>query len=196
MGIENTKSGKLLYHLTKLDNLDSILENGLVSRKLVKDNNVVFSDVANQEIITKRTQLGLDEYVPFHFHPYSAFDVAVKSTYSEEFIYICITREFAKYNKFVILPTHPLTIEECELLEYDEGFNTIDWDTMQTPGTIDDYSKHIKMAECLTNLKIPASHFHCIYVKSEETKTLVEAKLKAKGINFPPPYVNTQVWFE
>lgn len=196
MGIEKTQKGKLLYHLTKLSNLDSILDNGLVSRKLVKDNNVSFSDIADKEIITKRTKLGLDEYIPFHFHPYSAFDKAVKSSYNEEFIYICITRDLARKNNFVILPKHPLSTEDCNLLEYDEGFKKIDWDTMHTIGTTDDYSKHVKMAECLTKSIVPGKSFHCIYVKNSKTKLLVEEKLKENGINNKPPYVDVQVWFE
>lgn len=35
MGIETAKTGKLLYHLTKLENLESIIENGLLPRKEV-----------------------------------------------------------------------------------------------------------------------------------------------------------------
>ncbi len=49
MAIERVKEGKLLYHLTRLSNLDSIIEHGLVSRKLVKDNGVRFSDIANEK---------------------------------------------------------------------------------------------------------------------------------------------------
>lgn len=194
MGLENAKNGKLLYHLTKLENLESILQNGLLSRKIVKDNNIGFKDVADGEIITKRTNLGLDKYTPFHFHPYSAFDVAVKNNYEEEFIYICITRELARYNKFKILPVHPLTVEDCVLYEYDEGFDKIDWDTMQKTGTVDDYSKHVKMAECLTELRIPANLFQSIFVKNEETKKKVEDMLNEHAINKKPPYVNVQVW--
>ncbi|PSA96911.1 DarT ssDNA thymidine ADP-ribosyltransferase family protein [Bacillus halotolerans] len=196
MAIGNIKTGKLLYHLTRFSNLDSILEYGLVSRKIVKDNDVRFFDVADQEIITKRTELGLDEYIPFHFHPYSSFDVAVKNTYSnEEFIYICISREIAKHNKFKILPRHPLNNEETyQLYEYDEGFDAIDWDTMHTLGTEDRNTKSVKMAECLTNLIVPPKVFQCIYVKSEETRKIVEEKLKAKGITQNPPYINIGRW--
>lgn len=101
MGIESAKNGKLLYHLTKLDNLKSIVENGLVPRKTLLESGVIFDDVANPDIINKRTQLGLDIYTPFHFHPYSSFDVAVKHTYlDDEFIYICITRNNARHNNF------------------------------------------------------------------------------------------------
>lgn len=47
-------------------------------RKILRENTVTFGDVADPEIIRKREVLGLDGYIPFHFHPYSAFDVAVK----------------------------------------------------------------------------------------------------------------------
>ena len=93
MAIDNIKTGKLLYHLTRLSNLDSILEHGLISRKLVKDNGVRFFDIADSEIISKRTELGLDEYTPFHFHPYSSFDVAVKAHMKMKILCIFVLQE-------------------------------------------------------------------------------------------------------
>ncbi|WP_297417309.1 DarT ssDNA thymidine ADP-ribosyltransferase family protein [Clostridium sp.] len=195
MGINNVKQGKLIYHLTKLSNLDSILEYGLLPRKTIVEKNIGFSDVANQEIISKRTELGLDIYTPFHFHPYSSFDVAVKNTYGNEvFIYICISRSDAEYNEFKILPRHPLNMEECKLMDYKEGFDNIDWDTMQSKGREDDYAKKVKMAECLTELAVPANVFQCIYVKDDETKNIVEKKLKDHGITDKPPYVDVMPW--
>ncbi|WP_391207696.1 DarT ssDNA thymidine ADP-ribosyltransferase family protein [Psychrobacillus sp. L4] len=195
MAIGNIKEGRLLYHLTRLSNLDSILEHGLVSRKLVKDNDVKFFDIADQEIISKRTELGLDEYTPFHFHPYSSFDVAVKNTYvDEEFIYICIRRELAKDNNFKVLPRHPLTNEEFRLYDYEEGLNAIDWVTMHTLGTEDRYTKNVKMAECLTPLIVPAKLFHCIYVKNEETRADVKERLQSSGISKTPPFVDIGRW--
>ena len=55
------KYGKLLYHLTKLSNLDSIIENGLVSRKILEDKAVTFADVADHDIMDKRKRFGLDK---------------------------------------------------------------------------------------------------------------------------------------
>lgn len=195
MAISNVKQGKLIYHLTKLSNLDSILEYGLLPRKTIIEEKVAFSDVANHEIISKRTELGLDIYTPFHFHPHSSFDIAVKNTYvNEVFIYICISRSDAEYNEFKILPRHPLNMEECKLMDYKEGFESIDWDTMQSKGREDDYAKKVKMAECLTELIVPANIFKCIYVKDEETKKIVEKKLKDHGITEKPPYVDSMPW--
>ena len=71
MGLKDAKEGKLLYHLTELKNLESIIDFGLVPRKILRENTVTFGDVADPEIIRKRESLGLDGYIPFHFHPYS-----------------------------------------------------------------------------------------------------------------------------
>ncbi len=196
MGIKDTKDAKLLYHLTRLDNLDTILEHGLLSRKAVRNMKIGFSDIANKDIISKRTELGLDDYIPFHFHPYSSFDVAVKTTYlDEEFVYICITRQIAKDYNFKVLPKHPLSIDECMLLEYDEGIATIDWDIMHTIGTDDDYAKNVKMAECLTDLIIPAEAFQSICVRNDDIKKIVEEKLKSYNIISKPPYVDVRQLF-
>lgn len=197
MGIETAKTGKLLYHLTKLDNLESIIKNDLLPRKYVIEQKINFGDIANSEIISKRTELGLDAYTPFHFHPYSAFDIAVKHTYQEQdMIYLCIDRELARTNGFKILPLHPLSAEECILYDYDVGFQRIDWDTMMETKRTDDYAKHVKMAECLTEKSIPINLFTCIYVPSEDVEEKTKNILNENGVVFPKPYINIMpYWF-
>lgn len=195
MGMENIKTGKWIYHLTELSNLDSILEHGLLSRKNLIERELIFEDIADQEIISKRKQLGLDDYVPFHFHPYSSFDKAVKSTYFDrEFIYICVSREWARDNEFKILTTHPTSAQASDLYDYDEGLENIDWVAMHTKGTENARIKHIKMAECLTNIIILPEYFQCIGVSNYKTKALVQEKLKAYG-SINPPYVDKRNWF-
>lgn len=61
---------------------------------------------------------------------------------------------------------------------------------MHTPGTEDRYTKSVKMAECLTNLGVPANVFHCIYVKNDKTQAIVQDKLQSKRITKKPPYVD------
>lgn len=187
------QSGKLLYHLTKLDNLDSIIENRLASRKILIENDVLFGDVADPQIMDKRTEFGLDKYIPFHFHPYSSFDVAVKNGHSgDEFIYICIQRSLAKQNNFLILPKHPLSIDEVNLFDYDEGIAEIDWDSMEESSTKSDYIKNVRMAECLTDKLIPISCFHSIAVRNETVKKIVTNKISF--VRGDKPYVDIQPW--
>lgn len=188
------RDGRLLYHLTRLSNLDSIINNGLVSRKILEDNSMIFSDVADPQIMNERKRFKLDKYVPFHFHPYSSFDVAVKNSYDEEFIYICISRQLARNNNFLILPRHPLSVDEVEIFDYDNGINIIDWDAMEKSSTESTYCKNVKMAECLTERVIPIDCFHSIAVRNDEIKELVEEKLKL--VETAIPFVNIQPWLK
>lgn len=169
----------------------------MLPRKSVIESGLHFGDIADPDIITKRQELGLDIYTPFHFHPYSAFDVAVKNTHKgEDMVYLCIDRETAKRNEFKILPKHPLSVNDCKIYEYEEGFNLIDWDTMMETNRTDDYAKHVKMAECLTEKSIAIDVFTCMYVASEEVKQKVENIFRENDVDFPPPFVNVrEIWF-
>lgn len=197
MGLDGVRDKKLLYHLTKVDNMKTIIDYGLLPRRYLLGHDIIFEDVADSEIINKREELDLDKYTPFHFHPYSAFDVAVKNKYSEEkFAYICIKRAMAEFNNFKVLVKHPLSQRDCVLYDYVDGIAKIDWDTMEKAGATDEYSLNVKMAECLTEKRIPAELFQCIYVPDEETKLYIEKLFWEKGITEQPPYVSIQPkWF-
>ncbi len=197
MGIETVKNQNLLYHLTKLSNLKSIIDHGMLPRRKVIEQRLGFGDIADAQIISKRQELGLDIYTPFHFHPYSAFDVVVKHKYqNEDMIYLCITRGKAQLDNYKILPKHPLSVSECQLYNYDEGFEKIDWETLQEKNRLDGYAKQVKMAECLTEKTIYINEFYCMYVKSDIVRDKVIRILNDNGVDFPPPNIYIQeVWF-
>lgn len=197
MGLEHAKEGKLLYHLTELKNLESIILKGLQSRKMLLENGVLFTDIADPNIISERKILKLDQYIPFHFHTYSAFDVAVKNKHiNEAMVYICIHRDYAKNNNFKILPYHPLSNEKYKLYDYDAGMEEIDWDTLMEVGSQADGAKNIKMAECLSDMIIPASHFQSIAVATQKDKKYVERLFVDCNIDYPPPYIDVKpIWF-
>lgn len=197
MGLEGVKDKKLLYHLTRMGNMERIVNYGLLPRRYLLEHKMIFGDVADPQIIDKREELGLDVYTPFHFHPYSAFDVAVKNTYAgEKFVYICIKRALAEFNNFKILIKHPLSQQECVLYDYVDGIKNIDWDTMERAGVTDEYSRNVKMAECLTDKRISAELFQCVYVPDLEARQYIEELFQKKGILEQPPYVSVQPkWF-
>lgn len=197
LGLENAKDGKLLYHLTELGNLESIVKNGLQSRKQLKEGQRYFIDVADTQIISQREMLNLDTYIPFHFHPYSAFDVAVKKSHAEDkMLYICVSRVFAKNNQFKILTRHPLSEEKCVLYDFDEGMNKIDWKTLMQVGNYTEDAKTIKMAEALCDRTIYIKEFQSIAVANDEDKNMVENILDERCVVFPPPFVDIRpTWF-
>jgi len=163
---------KLIYHLTALDNIESILKDGLMSRKQIKD----FIDVAEQDIINFRNEKGISNLIPFHFFKSTPFAGIVQKTYPDkEFIYITIHRNLAKENKFKIFPTHPKHMNPLKAYDYEEGLTLINWELMNKRDYNDHECKEVCMAECVAPYKnIPAKAFHSIIVKSEKTKEYIE----------------------
>lgn len=166
------RNKSFIYHLTSMDNIESILRQGLLPRNLIH----AFDDVANQEIILYRRIYGLNDYVPFHFFSKNPFDGRVQLDYPhKDFVYICLQREYARSQNFKIIPMHPLSMgENLVLYNYDQGMDAIDWDTMEQTDYHDEYSKNICMAECLVNRIVRPFEFCSIYVKNERHKRRLE----------------------
>ena len=173
----NIRGKKLLYHLTHIDNLDSIIENGLLSRNQAIQRGLLNKDIANHDILENRQLNHLDDYVLFHFSPYTAFDNAVRYEHgAENFVYITVYRRYAEENGFQIVPRHPLN-GEFELCDYNEGMNIIDWETMERrmneiAPTNQGYAKEVKMAECISSEPILPQNFAYIYCNERYTGDL------------------------
>jgi hypothetical protein len=167
--------GKLLYHITHLNNMASILERGLLPRKILEDeSNHSFMDIADPEILSKRKTYkdNLAKYVLFHFYARNPFDYAVCNKYgAENLAIITVKRELYKKNNFMIIPSHPLDINEPDIFPYEEGFSKIRWDILDSP-TGRDYSnpdiRKACMAECIMEYRVQPTAFSYIYVYDEE----------------------------
>lgn len=170
--------GKLLYHITSISNMESIIQYGLLSRAAVNHMQIGFQDIADQEIIEKRADVAdnLSNYVLFHFYPKNPFDYAVCHNYgSQNMAIIAIKRPLTpeKKDDFSIIPSHPLGREAPEIYCYDEGFSRIDWPILDDCGSrdyADQETKNACMAECITRNIITIDDIAYIYVSEEETK--------------------------
>lgn len=164
------KYGKLIYHLTSINNLESILKLGLMPRDAINN----FKDVADQEIIQVRRENGLNNWIPFHFFAGTPFDGSVqKSNRDELFVFITVTRKFAETNEFKIITQHPLSLDKIILIDYEKGLIKIDWVTMATRDYSDSECSMICMAECLTNKIVQPKDFHAIFVPNLKAKRIV-----------------------
>lgn len=168
--------GKLLYHITAIDNLESIFKYGLLSRQDALNKKLIKEDVADAEIIKKRKELIIDNFVPFHFFEPTPFTGAVFQSHPKvSFCCITITRDFAKQQNFKICTAHPLSENpKAEIKSYEDGFKAIDWENAEKRDYSSDVSKNACMAECLAISPITHNNFQAIYVVDEKTKKLVE----------------------
>lgn len=191
--------GKLLYHITHIDNMASILENGLLPRHMLTSGHACFKDIADQNIIDGREHYkrDLSNYVPFHFYAKNPFDGAVCKKYgSENMVIITIHRDLYKKNDFLIIPSHPLDRSDPDIFPYEEGFNLIKWDILD--GDSRDYHdpeiKKACMAECDVRYRIRPDVFSFVYIHdTDELNTIMNLpgvesilpKLQVKPNMFP-----------
>lgn len=173
---------KLLYHLTDLDNLESILKKGLMSRYEL---NGKFKDVADPDILEGREKYDLHKMVPFHFFAKNPFDGRVLADHPHEsFCLISVYRSFAKSRKWEIIPKHPLSKASAfEICDYESGFEKIDWKKMNKREYSDPDCKSVCMAECLSPSTVDAKDFRIIYVKSEQEHKLVTKLIKRHNLD-------------
>ena len=174
---------KYLYHLTDLDNMESIISRGLLSRAQLQSSAAGFVDIADREIIHKRG--GLENFVPFHFVPNTAFDYVVKRDHpNKQFVYICISRSYARSHESYILLSHPTSNYACRPLDYDAGIRNLDWEAIEDPRAyISSERKQRKMAECITHEPVTADHFEVILVPSPVVAEQIRALYEKQGIS-------------
>ena len=174
---------KYLYHLTDLNNMESIITYGLLSRARLQHSAAGFVDIADREIIHKRG--GLENFVPFHFVPNTAFDYVVKRDHpNKQFVYICISRSYARNHESYILTSHPTSNYACNPLSYDAGIQKLDWEAIEDPcAYMSSERKQRKMAECITREPITADHFEVILVPSAVVAEQIRALYEKHGIS-------------
>ena len=173
-----------IYHLTAFENMRSILLDGLLPRKQLQEQENAFTDVADPQIMAYRKENYLDEYVPFHFFRNSPFAGRVMRDHPGKYVYIAVNREYAKTHDFKIIPNHPMSSFEknhIQMCTYAEGFELIDWKTMDERDYHDNYCKEVCMSECLCKGKLDIHQLICdgnsksykdvsFFVKSEDDK--------------------------
>ncbi|MCH4898254.1 MULTISPECIES: DarT ssDNA thymidine ADP-ribosyltransferase family protein [Pseudomonas] len=190
--VKSIKDQKLLYHLTSVENLDGIFKDGLKPRAGLSG----FKDVADAEILKKRQALQLDNYVPFHWFAKNPFDGSVQRNRPEaQFVLISVYRSTARQYGWKIIPRHPLAGDSIQLLDYEQGFEAIEWDVMSSRDYLDPHCKSICMAECLAPGVVKPEAFFKIFTPSEEVDALCVAKLQAADVNVQTS-VNQRMFYQ
>lgn len=77
MSIPSEHRSRYVYHMTHLENLESILQNGLLSTNEKTRLGIKHRNIANQSIQNRRTAMSvpcgpqgtIHDYIPFYFSP-------------------------------------------------------------------------------------------------------------------------------
>ncbi len=203
--------GKQLYHMTRLENMPSILEYGLLSRRQVEQFGLLSMDIADPDILAGRENVQLprplSEYVPFHFFVKNPFDGRVCNQYGpEKMAIIAINRaRVPNMDSCYILTAHPLH-PSAQILPYREGIQPESinpdnkwWKALDLEFPARDYNNNDIKQKCMAECLIPdkVEYFDCVFVYTDEAKAELLKCTGARRVrNYPERYieVNTDMF--
>jgi hypothetical protein len=172
----------LFWHLTPLRNMENILKEGLLSRKKLIDSK---KDVIQDPFAEKRKNLGLNEYVPFHFLVWNPLDISLltenaKRVHKEAYCFITIEQDTAKKLKSKIIfeyPNHKENLNEY-LLEYNDKYQLPIDKRRRNTDYSDGKQKLQTLGELLVKDHVDSKCFYSLIVETDNIKMELESKIK------------------
>lgn len=188
---------KLLFHMTHVDNLASILSNGqLKSYSQLFRDSTSYRDIAAQDVQNRRAETSvpiqpggfLHDYVPFYFAGRSPMLYVVKNngTPQKDLIYLMTnTEKIASFKlPFVYTDGHAIMFLSSFYNSLDD-LDCIDWDVMHSEFWNDtvDYPdrKRKRQAEFLIHQALPLQYLTGIATYTTATKLKVEELVQDSG---------------
>ncbi len=180
---------KSLYYITHVENLPSILENGIFSHGLIEKRNIPFKPIYDTGIVSNRKDkatpagLSLWDYANVYFQPRNPMLYrVVHEVGAQRLAIIGINPDILKSAGAFITDGNAANTP-TEFFNFDIGIKNIEsnWKVINSEWwNSTDGSKRKIMAECLVPNFIPPTKIHSIYVAShpiaEQVKSLVFPK--------------------
>ncbi|ELM3717574.1 DUF4433 domain-containing protein [Aeromonas hydrophila] len=190
------------YHFTSIDNLESIIDNGLFSTNQKIARNINHVNVAEEGIQRRRAQMPVPgtggrvvhDYVPFYFAKKTPMQLAVlhKKNVDQQFIiYFSVpilmleTRLGAYFTNASANTAIPPTFFSGN--NNADQLDALDWQTIDCNGWryTDDNQKHRKMAELLLPDHVHLNEVNQIITWNRHISEQVRLLFKNKGVTAP-----------
>ncbi|WP_028304070.1 DarT ssDNA thymidine ADP-ribosyltransferase family protein [Oceanospirillum maris] len=201
MSIPQGLKGRYAYHFTLIDNLESIIDCGLLCTNLKSARGISHENIAEQGIQGRRSTMPVPcsggnfvhDYVPFYFSKKTSMQLGVinkKNVDQPLLIYFAIPIEILEQKAGVVFsdasantdaPPNFYNASSANML------NSLNWDAIDDRkwGCPTDEYRHQKMAELLVPGGIQIAEVSYIVVWNQWIKEEVEKIFQAKGIQPP-----------
>lgn len=201
MSIPHSLKGRYAYHFTLIDNLESIIENGLLCTNLKNNQGISHENIAEHGIQGRRSTMPVPcsggnfvhDYVPFYFSKKTSMQLGVinkKNVDQPLLIYFAIPIDIIESKAGVVfsdesantdIPPNFYNAESVQMLE------SLNWKAIDDKkwGCPSNEYRHQKMAELLVPRAIQISEVAYIAVWNEWIKDEVEKVFQAKGVQAP-----------
>ncbi|PSU68341.1 DUF4433 domain-containing protein [Photobacterium phosphoreum] len=201
MSIPQGLNGRYAYHFTLINNLESIIDNGLLCTNLKNERSISHENIAEQGIQGRRSTMSVPcsggkfvhDYVPFYFSKKTPMQLGVinkKNVDQPLLIYFAIPIEIIEQKAGVVFsdasantdaPPNFYNVSTANMLD------SLNWAAIDDRkwGCPSDEYRHQKMAELLVPDGIQIAEFSYIVVWNEWIKQEVEKIFQAKGVQPP-----------
>lgn len=180
-----------IHHITHINNIASILKNGLQSDTKTKTWEQHPINIGNTEIKERRTQKNIDlegwtnvgEAIPLYFTTRSPMLNAVRNYQEQENIVYLTTKTTKIKNKWCY--TDGNAASRDTKFYTDSQFTNLDWDCIETNLWADKETCRKKQAELLTQSEITWETWTAISTIDKETKEKVEKICEEARVQIP-----------
>ncbi len=196
MSIPTEHKGRYIYHFTHLDNLENIVENGLLSTNLKNELRIKHKNIANFDIQCRRANMSVKcgpggfvhDYVPFYFCARVPMLLGVlnsKNVDQQFIIYLAVPISVVTRDDVVFTSASANTAIPPSFFNDPSDLSNLTWkliDSNKWGYSEDDL--HAKMSEVLIHRKVEISDIENVVVWNEGIRKEVERILK--GIDAAP----------
>jgi len=201
MSIPARLKGRYAYHFTLIDNLESIIESGLLCTNQKNSQGISHENIAEQGIQGRRSTMPVPcsngkfvhDYVPFYFSKKTSMQLGVinKKNVDQPFIiYFAIPIEIIEQKAGVVFSDAsantdaPPNFYDASSLQMLDSLN---WEAIDDKkwGCPSDEYRHQKMAELLVPDVVHMSEVEYIVVWNDWIKGEVEQIFQAQGVQVP-----------
>lgn len=201
MTIPTNHRWKHAYHFTLIDNLESIIENGILCTNIKNSRGISHKNVAEEGIQSRRSTMSVPcsngkvvhDYVPFYFSKRTSMQLGVinKKNIDQQFlIYLAIPITVLESKEGVVFSDAsantdiPPNFYNSLNLEQLESLNWVAIDSKSWSGDNDAY-RHQKMAELLFPERVDISDISHIIAWNESITNYIKEVFRSKGIEAP-----------
>jgi putative nucleotidyltransferase with HDIG domain len=214
MDIPAKYKGKYFYHFTHLENIESILENGLLSTNKKIERKIAHVDLANENIQLRRSEMEvpcepkgtIHDYVPFYFTSRNPMLLGVlnrKNIDQPLVVYIAVSIEKIVEDNVIFTDASANTTIPPNFYTNPDDLKHLSWDLINSRkwSEKDKNNLHKRMAEVLIMGNMPISWIDAYYVYNEMAKDEIEKLYEKHGIEKPkilynPLFYYTKFYFE
>jgi hypothetical protein len=195
---------KYFYHFTHLDNLDSILKNGLLCTTQKEDFNIRHYNIANKDIQGRRSEMDVicsgknlgkvHDFVPFYFSTKNTMQLSIinqKKVDQSELIFFGVKTKLIESENFIFTDSSANASVAPHFYDNIADLDKLDWDIINSPKwRLNDTQRQKRMAEVLIkNFKFEYVDHIVVFnedIKKQVQKILVDNKVKPPTLTYQP----------